>query len=178
MRLRKSFADQPARHRFHVHDGGVQVEQLEVKHLFAAEGEELPRQRGGPFARVFDLLELASMGRVLVLQNELAEAQDGREEVVEIVGDPRPRAGPRTPSSWPARTDSSAGPPAPLLAAARVSQRDLVNPEPDRPSIRERHRLLDVDLRRIRLHDEAAVRDVEMGGGLPGDLVLALDGTS
>jgi len=59
------------------------------------------------------------------------------------------------------------------LAAARVSQRDLVNPEPDRPSIRERHRLLDVDLRRIRLHDEAVVRDVEMGGGLPGELEIA-----
>ena len=81
--------NQTAEHFIHSGHQVVQVQHPGLKHLFAGEGQELFGQRGGtlsargyPFqflARRFALLELH--------RGDLAVAEDGRQQVIEIVCD-------------------------------------------------------------------------------------------
>ena len=67
----------------------VQADDARLEHLLAAESQELPRQVGSALAGLLDLGQL-DPHRVLRLQasgGELRVAQDGREQVVEIVRD-------------------------------------------------------------------------------------------
>ena len=82
-------ADQPSQHLVRVAHDLVQVDDARLEHLLAAEGEELPRQVGRAMRGLVDLGQLHPR-RVLRLQpsgGELRVAQDGRQQVVEVVGD-------------------------------------------------------------------------------------------
>ena len=68
----------------------VQVEDLRLQHLLAAEGEQLRRQPARALAGLPDLLEIgrhAPTSLAHLLERELAVAEDDGEQVVEIVGD-------------------------------------------------------------------------------------------
>ncbi|EKD40685.1 MAG: hypothetical protein ACD_74C00247G0002 [uncultured bacterium] len=61
-----------------------------VNHLFAAEGQELPGQGGGPVSGLVDDLYFLP-GRIIFRQlqlQQLAVAEDDGEDVVEVVGNP------------------------------------------------------------------------------------------
>src|SRR5216117_2992357 len=62
---------------------------LGSEHLPAAEREQLPRELRGPKPRVPDFLGIlaARVAGGRVVQQQLGRAQDGREQVVEVVGD-------------------------------------------------------------------------------------------
>lgn len=74
----------------HLEEDVVEVGDLGVQHLFAAEGQELVGQSVGPLGRVADLLKLiprqAPFG--VLGQQQVAVALDDRQLIVEIVGDP------------------------------------------------------------------------------------------
>ena len=81
-------ADEASQHARHpVHDV-VEIEDLGNERLFAAEGQELPGQRGGPLGRLPDLLRPCPRGDpgASPLEEDVAVAEDDREEVVEVVG--------------------------------------------------------------------------------------------
>ena len=81
-------ADQAAEHHVHVGNDGIQVEHARLQHLPAAEGEQLPRQRGGPRGGLLDLLGVAAQPRVGVAADQkLAVAGDRGQQVVEVVRD-------------------------------------------------------------------------------------------
>ena len=82
-------ADQTAEHAGDVGDQLVHVERHGVQYLLAAEGEQLLGQPRGAAGGLHDLSEI---GAVLVAErpvrvDHLAEADDHRQEVVEVVGD-------------------------------------------------------------------------------------------
>ena len=60
------------------------------QHLLPAEGEQLPGEARRAFGRLLDLLELEAHGAVAVVQlveREAGEAEDRRQQVVEVVRD-------------------------------------------------------------------------------------------
>ncbi len=66
----------------------IQVEHARLQHLAPAEGEELPGERGGPLARLLDLLGVTPEALVLLAgDEELGVAADRGQEVVEVVCD-------------------------------------------------------------------------------------------
>ena len=69
-------------------DDRVQVEHARLQHLAAAEREQLPRERRGARGGLADLVRVAAEALVVeALDQELAVAGDGRQQVVEVVGD-------------------------------------------------------------------------------------------
>ena len=82
-------ADQRAQHRLELDDDPVQVEQLGLQHLLAAEREELPRQERRPVRRLPDLVEIVAELRALVglLERQGRVAADRGQHVVEVVCD-------------------------------------------------------------------------------------------
>ncbi len=81
------FPDYPAQHLRHFKDDVVQVHFLRLNNLFPAQHQQLPAQRGGPFAGGSDFGDKLSRG---VVWSQFAEEHvaipiDHREEVVEIV---------------------------------------------------------------------------------------------
>jgi len=53
------FTDQPLEHPIHVGRDGVEVKYFGLEHLLAAERQELPGQRRGPFPSFLDLFDIA-----------------------------------------------------------------------------------------------------------------------
>ncbi len=87
-RQRDVSADEPPEHCLEIAHDAVQVEDLGLKHLLAAEGEELARKICPPLSSLDDLFDLAAAVGVLdVLEQHVANADDHTEDVVEIVGD-------------------------------------------------------------------------------------------
>ena len=82
-------------------DERVQVHDLRLHHLLAAEGEELAHEARGPLGGPHDVLHLpqARVVRLEAPAQQLAVAHDDHEQVVEVVGDAARRAGPPPPSS-------------------------------------------------------------------------------
>jgi hypothetical protein len=82
-------AEQPAEHPLELGDHLVDVDDLRLEHLAAAEGEQLSGQPGGTLSRALHLEHvLAHRGAVVELrERELAVAHDRRQQVVEVVGD-------------------------------------------------------------------------------------------
>ena len=83
------FADEPLQQPFHPSDDRIDVDRLEVDDLFAAEGEKAVREVGGPFGRAEDLLHVGAKGivRRQLHQEQVAVADDRRQDIVEVVGD-------------------------------------------------------------------------------------------
>src|SRR3990172_1892047 len=82
--------DQTAEHLVHVGYDAVQIQDLGLEDLLAAEGDQLLRQTGGALARFPDLFESPGHERgvfhAFLHQSDIA--RDHRHQVVEIVGDP------------------------------------------------------------------------------------------
>src|SRR4029077_12976100 len=79
--------NQAAKHLSGFNDDGVQIQDSRMEHLFAAESQELARQRSGAIDGFFDLgqvLEGRMSGLHLFCQ-ELSVAADDAKQVVEIV---------------------------------------------------------------------------------------------
>ncbi len=82
-------ADEAVQHLVQRLDDLVEAQHLRLEHLLAAEGEQLPGERRRPQRGRLDLLDVGALG-VLgaeVLEQQVAVAGDGREEVVEVVRD-------------------------------------------------------------------------------------------
>src|SRR5205807_4412503 len=81
-------SDQTMEHLVDLYDLVVEAEHDRLEHLLAAERQELSGERGSPMGGFADLLEVLSGGAVLgeLLGDELGIAEDGREDVVEVVG--------------------------------------------------------------------------------------------
>ena len=75
-------------HASHFGDNRVQADDPRLQHLLAAEREELTRERGGAPPSFGDLLDLAFRSRCsFPRQQEFAIAEDGGQEIVEVVDD-------------------------------------------------------------------------------------------
>ena len=82
-------AEETAEDRLDVADQRVEVEDLQLLDLPAAEREQLTRQRGavrGGFLDRFEIGAAAAVGRQF-FEQQLAEADDRRQQIVEIVRD-------------------------------------------------------------------------------------------
>ena len=83
------FAEQAPKHRGDRKDRRARVENARREDLSAREGEQLTRELGGPIRRGDDLVEVRSIvdqiGRQMVA-HELGVAADGRQHVVEVMG--------------------------------------------------------------------------------------------
>jgi len=82
-------ADQTPQHPLRVADDYVQVQHLNLQHLLAAEGQQLPCERGRSAAGACDLLRVAPQRalRVEALHQQIAVPQDRRQHVVKVMGD-------------------------------------------------------------------------------------------
>src|SRR5690348_9236543 len=82
-----AFANDSNQKRLQVLKNGVQVQDLRLKNLLTAEGEQLASHRGGFFAGHFDFLDALGCGFVqrCGAQEQLAVAEDYAEKIVEIV---------------------------------------------------------------------------------------------
>ena len=82
-------AHQAAQHPVEVRHDDVQVEHLGLQHLTPAECQQLLRKRGRPLAGGLDLKHLFDGGLVPGQRfvKQAAVADDGREQVVEVVSD-------------------------------------------------------------------------------------------
>ena len=82
-------ADQAPQQPFDPGQHLVRIEDLDLQHLLAADGEELPRQRRRALAGVADAapVVVALAVRARLLQRQVGGAVDDRQQVVEVVGD-------------------------------------------------------------------------------------------
>jgi hypothetical protein len=80
-------ADEPREHLLHVPDHHAQGEHLAACRVLAAEREELAREGGRALGGALDQLDGLAHAIVDLPQQELAAAQDDREQIVEVVGD-------------------------------------------------------------------------------------------
>ena len=82
-------AHQAAQHPVELRHDDVQVEHLRLQHLPPAEGQQLLRERGRPLAGALDFKHLLDGGLVAGqrIVKQAAVADDGREQVVEVVSD-------------------------------------------------------------------------------------------
>src|SRR5205807_10383235 len=80
-------ADQFQEQRLEVEDDLVEVDPLRLHHLLATEGEELPRQGGGPIRGTLDLVDVlpAGIAQVEAVEQQIRVAEDGGQHVIEIV---------------------------------------------------------------------------------------------
>ena len=83
------FADHPAQHRLDLAERGVEVDDLRLQHLAAAEREHLLREVGRAHGGAGNLF---GIGAAFILgiergQHDLGVADDRRQQVVEVVGD-------------------------------------------------------------------------------------------
>ena len=86
---RDLLADQPLEQHRQIVDVGRDFEDLRPQRLAAREGKKLPRQSGGPVRALLDRHQIveARIARLVLEQQEVREADDGREHVVEVVRD-------------------------------------------------------------------------------------------
>ena len=84
---RHVFPDEASEQRPHLGHHPVQVERRRLDDLLAAEGQQLAREPGGARARLlnFDDVPLARIVGIEIGQQELAVAQNGGEQIVEVV---------------------------------------------------------------------------------------------
>ena len=82
-------AHEPPQHAAHVAHDRVEVDLSRLHDLLAAEREELTDERRRPVGRAADLLDVvtARVDRGGVREQQLGAAEDGGEQVVEVVGD-------------------------------------------------------------------------------------------
>ena len=82
-------AEQAAQHRRQLADDVAEAQHADGENLLAAERQQLAREAGGALGRVADLLHVAEARIRLgqALRDEAGEAEDCRQQVVEIVGD-------------------------------------------------------------------------------------------
>ncbi len=88
MRLQiETLADNSPQEFLHLHDQGIQIDHLWLEDLFAAEGQELPGERGGLFAGFANEIGVLLGERVagLARRDQLRVTDDGREKIVEIM---------------------------------------------------------------------------------------------
>src|SRR5207249_11048989 len=81
------FADQTLEHLVNVGQDSIEVQHFGLEHLLAAERQELPGERGGPFTGFLDLFDIVPQ-RIIgfdTAQHQFAVAYDDREHVVEVV---------------------------------------------------------------------------------------------
>jgi len=83
------FADQRAQETFHVRDDSVDVDDLEFKMLFTAEGQELAGECGGAIGGLLNGFDLGMerVGRGELVEENLGVAADDHEQIVEVVSD-------------------------------------------------------------------------------------------
>src|ERR1043166_1572397 len=83
-------AKHPPQDSAYVRNYGIEIQQLQRKHLPPAESEELTRQSGSALAGLTDLTNFAVQWivRFQRFQSELAGPIDTRQEIIEIVSDP------------------------------------------------------------------------------------------
>ena len=81
-------ADQAAQHLLHIDHQRVQVEDLGLQHLAAAEGQQLAGQRRRLLRRSINLLHLAAqlLFKLLPFQHHAGIALDDGQHIVEVVG--------------------------------------------------------------------------------------------
>ena len=86
--VRHVLADERVQHAGHVHHDLVDVDDRRLQHVLAAERHEVVDERARPSDRGLDLAGgLASRGGRRLVDDVLAVADDGRQDVVEVVGD-------------------------------------------------------------------------------------------
>ena len=88
MRLEiETLADHAPQEFLHVHDQFIEIDHLGLENLFAAEGQELPGERGGLFAGFLNEIGVLPGESVAghARRNQLRVTDDGREKVIEIV---------------------------------------------------------------------------------------------
>ena len=81
--------DQPPQHAVHIRHHDVEIEDLRLQHLSPAVREQLPRERRRALGCLADLLDILAL-RVAggqVAQQQLCVAENGGQQVVEVVGD-------------------------------------------------------------------------------------------
>ena len=98
---RQIVADQRRQQPDQVADQPVQVHRPGFGRVAAAEGEDLPGESRRPLRRLADLLQTFALGIAgpEVAQQEAGVALDRGEQIVEVVGHPRPRSGRAPPSA-------------------------------------------------------------------------------
>ena len=81
--------DEPAQHRLEAGHEAIELQDHRLQDLLAAEGRELSGEPGGALARLLDLEHVGALRivGVHVAQQHLAEPEDGRQQVVEVVRD-------------------------------------------------------------------------------------------
>ena len=86
---RDVFADQAAQQLLDLPHERVEIDDLRLQHLPAAEGEQLAGERRGALARRLNLLEVRAQPIALrdLVEHQRAVAEDGGQQIVEIVRD-------------------------------------------------------------------------------------------
>src|SRR5438105_11464644 len=81
-------ADQATQHPIHFRDDAIEIEHFRLQHLPAAIREQLSRQRCRPLGGLANLLNVRSLriARWQIAEQELRVAENGGEQVVEVVG--------------------------------------------------------------------------------------------
>ena len=82
-------ADQPAQQHRQIGQRVTEIQHLRPQGLAAGESEQLPHQGGGAGRILLDLHNVLErrVGRLMRVQQEIVGHHDGREHVVEVVGD-------------------------------------------------------------------------------------------
>jgi sodium-dependent dicarboxylate transporter 2/3/5 len=90
-------ADEPPEDRTHLAHRAVEVEDLPLQHLLAAEGQELAGEPGRAIRSLLDQVHVLPEGivRLEPSQEQCAAPGDDGEEIVEVVGDPAREAADR-----------------------------------------------------------------------------------
>ena len=83
-------SNQPAQHLFHVGDHHIQIQDLRLKHLAAAEGQQLLRQGGGAVPGLANLLHRGAHRRVFrePAEHDLAVTGNDRDQIIEVMRNP------------------------------------------------------------------------------------------
>ena len=82
-------AERPVEQRGQIGQHLAELQHLGLQRLPAREGEQLPHQAGGPVGAALDVHDVAigGIGRPVRLQQQIGEADDGGQHVVEVVRD-------------------------------------------------------------------------------------------
>ena len=91
---RDVFADQALQERLSSRHHLIEIEHLRLQDLLAAEGQQLLREQRGAFAGPPHLLDVATrrVGGLEIVEHEVAVAEDGGQQVVEVVRHPAGQA--------------------------------------------------------------------------------------
>ena len=85
-----TLADETTQQTLQTRDSGIERQNSGVQRLLAAEREQLPNQRRGPFAGLQCFFDLSAKGVLSAefRQENLAVAHDDSQEIIEVMRDP------------------------------------------------------------------------------------------